>query len=190
MPINLISQTELASFVKQNPFKEDKLFSDIDVHFNYGFMLVEAVLYNTPGCSITIYHGNHMTTTEHSYPIPLKYGLADANNTQASGHLFVPTHTVIVLRSPFLGNTLNEFTLARPHFWAGLEVTATSWARAGSNNREPEHTKRTPENGQQTYLKTKWLPLGNNSCITQSTGHRGWGSAQLHQQGGAGQGFN
>lgn len=42
-----------------------------------------------------------MTITEHSYPVSLKYGLADANNTPASGDLFVPTYTVI------LGNTPN-----------------------------------------------------------------------------------
>lgn len=54
MAINLISQTELASFVKQNHFKEDKLFSDINVHFNYGFILVEAVLHNTPAVRLVV----------------------------------------------------------------------------------------------------------------------------------------
>lgn len=48
------SQTKLASSVKQNPFKEDKLFSDIDVHFNYGFILVEAVLHNAPAAHLVV----------------------------------------------------------------------------------------------------------------------------------------
>lgn len=54
MDINLISQTKLASFVKQNPFKEDKLFSDINVHFNYSSILVKAVLHNTPAVRLVV----------------------------------------------------------------------------------------------------------------------------------------
>lgn len=54
MAINLISQTKLASFVKQNPFKEDKSFSDINVHFNYSFIPVEAVLHNPPAVCLVI----------------------------------------------------------------------------------------------------------------------------------------
>lgn len=54
MAINLISQAKLASFVKLNPFKEDKLFSDINVHFNYGFILVEPVLHNTPAVCLVV----------------------------------------------------------------------------------------------------------------------------------------
>lgn len=147
MPINLISQTELASFVKQNPFKEDKLFSDINVHFNYGFMLGEAVLYNTPGCSIRIYPGNHMTTTEHSYPIPLKYGLADANNTQASGHLFVPTYTV----------SSAEIIISRRYPELIHLGTATFLSRAGGNSRQLS-TSREQQQGARTHQKDarKW----------------------------------
>lgn len=54
MANNLISQTKLASFVKQNAFKEDKLFSDINVHFNYGFFLVDAVLHITPAVHLVV----------------------------------------------------------------------------------------------------------------------------------------
>lgn len=59
------SQTKLASFVKQNLFKEDKLFSDINVHFNYGFILVEAALHNPPAAHLFVLEGNSVGSTGH-----------------------------------------------------------------------------------------------------------------------------
>jgi len=65
MAINLISQTKLASFVKQNPFKKDKLFSGINVHFNYAFILVEALLHNTPAVRLAVLKEYTVGTTCH-----------------------------------------------------------------------------------------------------------------------------